>query len=52
MNQQREVKIEYAAMEDVPAILNIMDVAFKLIANPDWYCLDSEELVKAHIAEA
>ena len=52
MNQIRKVKIEYAKMEDVPVILHIMDVAFKLIANPDWYCLDSEELVRAHIGEA
>ena len=49
--QNREVKIEYAVMEDIPEIMRIMDVALSLVEDKSWYAVDSEEFMRKHIAE-
>lgn len=42
---EREVKIEYATMDDLPVIMNIMHTALESVENKSWYAVDSEEFV-------
>lgn len=41
----KEVKIEYATINDLPAIMNIMHTALGLVEDKSWYAVDSEEFV-------
>lgn len=41
----KEVKIEYATINDLPAIMNIMHTALGLVEDKFWYAVDSEEFV-------
>ena len=42
----REVKIEYATLEDLPVIMNIMHTALELVEDKSWYAVDSKEFVE------
>lgn len=46
MEKQREVKIEYASLEDLPVIMNIMHKVLELVEDKSWYAVDSEEFVR------
>ena len=41
----REVTIEYAVLEDLPVIMNIMHAALELVEDKSWYAVDGEEFV-------
>lgn len=41
----REVRIEYATIEDLPVIMSIMHKALELVEDKSWYAVDSEEFV-------
>ena len=43
--KNREVKIEYATMDDLSTIMNIMHTALGLVEDKSWYAVDSEEFV-------
>ena len=45
----REVKIEYATLEDLPVIMNIMHTALELVEDKSWYAVDSKEFVEKYI---
>ena len=41
----RKVTIEYADLEDLPAIMNIMHTALGLVEDKSWYAVDEEDFV-------
>ena len=45
MDKSREIKIEYASIEDLPVIMNIMHTALGLVEDKSWYAVDGEEFV-------
>lgn len=45
-NKDREVKIEYAKLKDLPVIMDIMNKALELVEDKSWYAVDSEEFVR------
>ena len=44
-DRKREVKIEYAALSDLPIIMDIMHTALELVEDKSWYAVDGEEFV-------
>ena len=42
----REVKIEYATLEDISMIMQIMHRALELVEDKSWYAVDSKEFVE------
>ena len=45
MEKIKEVKIEYAVMEDLSTIMKIMHHALELVEDKSWYAVDGEEFV-------
>ena len=45
IDKNREVKIEYATLEDLPIIMHIMHTALGLVEDKSWYAVDGEEFV-------
>lgn len=41
----KSINIEYAAMEDLSTIMNIMHTALELVEDKSWYAVDTEEFV-------
>ena len=45
MEKIKEVKIEYATLDDLTTIMEIMHTALELVEDKSWYAVDSEEFV-------
>lgn len=45
MEKIKEVKIEYATLDDLAAIMQIMHTALGLVEDKSWYAVDGEEFV-------
>ena len=44
--------IEYATLEDMPSIMNIITESLPFIPDSDWFVGDTEEFYARHIADA
>lgn len=46
MEKIKEVQIEYATLDDLTTIMQIMHTALELVEDKSWYAVDGEEFVR------
>ena len=46
---KQNIRIESAGLPDIPQIMQIIEEACQQIENPDWYSVDDQAFMEAHI---